>query len=189
VLTLRSSASINIHYLRGIVLRALILIGVLFAVPAFAREWHSFEFMGFNTASTYVGTVVVSGKTCKLKGEGEEQCIRPSGAVVANVPITRLTLKFNDGKLFLISGEAHITQAVNLRNALATKYGPPTTVEDAPWRNPMPANFSKEVAIWRFSDGTLELRTRGDRRDFSQFTFIAKNSAPARYTQDQPINF
>jgi hypothetical protein len=165
-----------------------IVAALMMATPAVAADApRTFDFKGLNTTTVYGGEFMVADKKCKIKAVGLEQCIRFFGAMVGNVNVNSLTVLFNNGHMISVQGSAPNIVVGDLDAAFTAKYGPAESTSNEKWQNQMGATFDNVVKLWKFSDGLLQLKSRGSNRDIAEFVFASTDNQPAK--APPPSNF
>lgn len=177
-------------------IRKLILAATLFSTPAMAAEPRAFDMFGLSTSTAYSGSVTFAGQPCAIKASGIERCAETFSTdpekqtKIGTTSFFNLYAVFNGGHFYRIAGGTVVGAYDDLKAAFTAKYGAPTSVDRAPWKNLMGAELENETLRWQFSDGTLELTKRSGRSDATEFAFLANRNLPeSLMKKDQPVNF
>jgi len=146
-----------------------------------------FEMFGLNAGDSYSGNIRFADKSCRLKGQGTENCTRMFGAKIGRATVSPLIALFENGKLGNVYGASPISNFRELASAFEAKYGDAHNVDETEWQNRMGARFDNIVMSWQFGDGVLQLKARGRELDSSEFIFQA--STNQQDEEAPPINF
>lgn len=159
--------------MRTLAICGAIALGFGASSPAFAQN-AAFEFRGETTEQV----IDMSAKRCGSAAEdGSITCTDISGQL-AGVSGVSTAVSYYEGRMFMVIGIFDTGEYLTILRAFTQKYGAPT-VSSEDWQNRAGATFSNDVATWRFSGGTLQLRRLGGRINQGSFEFIhAENSPP-----------
>lgn len=147
-----------------------------------------FDMFGLKTSILYQGEVSISGKQCRIKGVGEEQCTRSFGTMIGNSPVDALVVVFEDGQLSVMTGASPVKNFHAISSSFEGKYGKPYKVENTEWQNKLGNKLDNIHMTWKFSDGVLILKARDFRADYSGFVFVSQKKLD-KPKIDAPINF